>query len=219
MEVTGAVGKDQQHRFHEEVTSHGTGRVSFGSELLDAERDQQNASSSSGCNESHDPNEKASGDRFAVKKMMMCQRYCLRESTLLRTWLTRVEESFKNTFGKVDVRNSSVKTATCGIYARGCMWSSFQMSRLVKTCFRGGQNSHFLQKRHGKQCITTNLNCLQTLNGTDSVSRTTGELTPSDHLVFKCFEHFLNRFLDEVKRREEVSKAITKTRKTIIACS
>ena len=51
----------------EKSRSHGTRGVRFGRLLLDAHREQQNASSSSRRNESHNPNAQATGERLQSK--------------------------------------------------------------------------------------------------------------------------------------------------------
>ena len=49
----------------------------------------------------------------------------------------------KKTFGKLDVKNFPINTSTWCIFARECMWASFQMGRIVETSTRGCENVFF----------------------------------------------------------------------------
>ena len=58
---------------------------------------------------------------------------------LLPNLVTRIGENFKQTFGNLNLTIFPVNTATWCIFARCCMWASFQMSRSFDTCTRGCQ--------------------------------------------------------------------------------
>ena len=57
--------------------------------------------------------------------------------------LTIVKENRKKTFGTLHLTNIPIHTATWCVFARDCMWASFQMRRIVETYTRGCQNSSF----------------------------------------------------------------------------
>ena len=59
---------------------------------------------------------------------------------LIPNLVTRVEENLKKTNRKVKLTIFPVNTATWCIFARDCVWASFQMSRSVETCIRGCQD-------------------------------------------------------------------------------
>ena len=60
---------------------------------------KQDASSSSGRNEAHNPNVQASGDRLQSTKDYGMTKRLLPGVKLLPNLVVRIEENFKNTFG------------------------------------------------------------------------------------------------------------------------
>ena len=60
------------------------------------EREQQNAPSSSGRKESHNPNAQASGDRLQSKGDDDMTKGFLRESSFFQFWLRGLKKTFRN---------------------------------------------------------------------------------------------------------------------------
>ena len=131
---------------HQEFSSHGTRSVRVGRLFLLEARREQYASSSSGRNESHDPNVRASGDRLQSEDDDTT-KLLPPGIKLLSSLVRRIEENLKNNFGNLNLTNFPVNTSVWCIFARDCMWTSFKMSRSVETCSIDCQNNAFLNKQ------------------------------------------------------------------------
>ena len=104
---------------------------------------EQHASSSSGRSASHNPNVQASGDGLQSNEHDDTTNIMFPGVELLPNLVAWVEENLKKTFGNLNLTRSPVNTAKWCIFARDCMWASFQMSRSVDTCISGCQNYSF----------------------------------------------------------------------------
>ena len=92
--------------------------ASFSEDYYRVRQREQHASSSSGRNESHNPNVQGSADRLQSKT---CENVANLLSTgvkLVPNLVTRVEENLKKTFGKPNFTNFPVNTATWFFRAR-----------------------------------------------------------------------------------------------------
>ena len=102
--------------FYQQSTSHGTRSARFGRLFTDAEKRKQNASSSSGRNEFHNPNSRASGDKLQ-SKMKEDEDLTNMLSTGVKTYSELGDDGAKNikeTFGTPDL-TSSLSTLQRGV--------------------------------------------------------------------------------------------------------